>query len=152
MHISWSYLDKRKATIETIESYDDMKYIIEHTDEDIIQAESRLFGLRSPGMDGLPHADDPKAGEARLVNGIEEIDVMKERYRQAKEFMDWFTPAWEKLSEDERFVLGTFYMSRVSSESAARQVAEHFSIERTSAFQRKKRALDHLTALLYGKC
>ena len=152
MHISWNYLDKRKATIDAIEYYDDMVFIIDHTDEEIVKLTDRMVGVGSPGMDGLPHAHDPKAGENRLINTIDEIDVLKERYRQAKEYMDWFKPAWEKLAEDERFVLSACFMEPLNSEDSMRIVSRHFNIERTSVYMKKKRALDHMTALLYGKC
>ena len=151
MHISWNYLDKRKATIEAIGSYDDMAFIIEHTDEEISEVKNRMSGVGSPGMDGLPHVHNPKAGEERLVSAIDEIDLLKERYRQAEEYMAWFKPAWEQLSEDERYVLCTCFMKEVGAEDAMCLVAEHFHIERTSVYMKKKRALDHMTNLLYGR-
>ena len=150
MHISWNYLDKRKATIDAVESYDDMVFIIEHTDEEIIKLTDRMVGVGSPGVDGLPHAHDPKAGENRLINTIDEIDVLKERYRQAKEYMEWFKPAWEKLSEDEQYILELFHINR--SARAVEMAADHFGIDRSSVYPKKKRALDHFQTLLYGKC
>ena len=148
-HISWSFLDKKKASIDAIEAFDKMQFIIDHTDEDIINAQSKLYGLGGSGMDGLPHGHDVKAGENRIVSGIDEIDVMKERYRQAMEYMDWFKPAWEKLSEDERYVLEAFYMD--GTENAAALISDYFRIERSSAYNKKNRSLDHLTMMLYGK-
>ena len=150
MHISWSFLDKRKATIEAIESYDDMAFIIDHTDEDIAEVKSRMLGVGSPGTDGLPHAHDPKAGEERLVNALDEIDLMKERYRQAVEYMEWFKPAWAKLSEDEQYILEAFFIDKVPD--AMDDVGKHFNIEKSSVYVKKKRALDHMALLLYGKC
>ena len=35
MNIVWQYLDKRAAAINALKDYSSMKYIIEHTDEDI---------------------------------------------------------------------------------------------------------------------
>lgn len=148
-HISWSFLDKKKASIDAIVAFDKMQFIIDHTDEDIINAKSKLYGLGGSGMDGLPHGHDVKAGENRIVSGIDEIDVMKERYRQAMEYMDWFKPAWEKLSEDERYVLETFYMD--GAENAVALISDYFRIERSSAYNKKNRSLDHLTMMLYGK-
>ena len=147
MHISWSFLDKRKAAISAIESYDDMAFIIGHTDEEIAEAREKMLGMGSPGTDGLPHAHDPKAGEERLVDALAEIDLMKERYRQAVEYMAWFKPAWEKLTEDEQFCLEAFYMGDYE---AADEVAEHFKIDRSSAYRKKNRAVERLTSLLYG--
>ena len=151
-HISWNFLDKRKATIDVMESHDTMDFIIDHTDEEIKKAETKMYGLGSPGLDGIPHGHDVHSGEKRIINGIEEIDVLKERYRQAKEYKDWFEPAWNNLSEDEQYVLDAFFMGGINADDATRLVSGHFGIERTSVYMKKKRALDHLTALLYGKC
>ena len=83
---------------------------------------------------------------------IEEIDLLRERYRQACEYMAWFQPAWDALSEDDRFVLDTFFCSESKYGSgAADAVSDHFSIERSSAYRKKNRALENLTTLLYGK-
>ena len=152
MNIIWRYLDKRSATIAAVKDYDAMKFIIENTDREIVEAKEKMTGLGSPNMDGMPHAHNPKAGEERILNGIEEIDILKERYRQAVEYMTWFQPAWDELSEDEQFVLEVFYQDENSYGSyAAGVVADHFRIEHTSAHKKKNRALDHLTVLLFGK-
>ena len=94
MSILWKYLDKRNGTIQAIKDFDAMKFIIDTTDERIKSEASQMVSVRSPGMDGMPHAHDPHAGEERIVKGIEEIDILKERYRQAVEYMNWYVPAW----------------------------------------------------------
>ena len=82
----------------------------------------------------------------------EEIDVLRERYRQAVEYMNWFTPAWEQLSEEDRFCLETFYGdSSTYGSSAASYIAEYLHVEQATAYRHKNRALDRLTILLYGK-
>ena len=152
MNISWSYLDKRSATISAIKDRGNMQYIIDHTDDEIKEAKRKMGDLRSPAMDGMPHGADPGAGEDRLIAGIDEIDILKERYRQALEYMDWFVPAWEHLSDDERYVLETFYGDdNEYGSNVIYDIARHFNIEHTSAYKRKNRALDHLTTLLFGK-
>lgn len=56
------------------------------------------------------------------------------------------------LSEDERFVLQSFYWDENDSQTnAVYDVCDHFSIERSSAYDKKNRAVDHLALLLYGK-
>ena len=82
MSIIWKYLDKRSAAVDA---------------------------FSSPQLDGMPRSHNPQASEERIVKGIEEIDVLKERYRQAVEYMAWFVPAWKELTEDERYVLEAFY-------------------------------------------
>lgn len=152
MSIVWKYLDKRRGAVQAVKDYGSMRFIIENTDDEIKKVYSGMTGLGSPGMDGLPHAHDPKAGEERLVSSLDEIDVLKERYRQAMEYMAWFVPAWGSLDEDERFVLSTFYKEEAyGKESAVDIICEEYNIERSSAYNRKNRALNHLVTLLFGK-
>ena len=150
MSIMYKYLDKRAAAIAAIKDYDSMQFIIRNTDREIISERDKMVGTGSPDMDGMPHAHDPQAGEKRILQGIEEIDMLKERYRQAVEYMSWFKPAWEQLSEEERYLLEMFYMDDEES-GAVMTITAELNIERSTAYNRKNRALDHLTMLLYGK-
>ena len=129
-----------------------MKHIIDHTQEEINQVYSRMAGVGSPAIEKMPSANNPQAGEDRMIKGIEEIDVLRERLRQAKEYMAWFQPAWDALSDDDQFVLDAFFSGgNEYGAGAADTVAEHFCIERASAYRKKNRALDNLTTLLYGR-
>lgn len=152
MSIIWKYLDKRSAAVDALKDYRNMKFIIEHTDDEIKAAYEKMGGVGSPQPDGMPHAHNPHAVEDRMVKGIEEIDVLRERYRQAVEYMEWFLPAWEELSEDDRYVLDAFYSEdNEYGSSAADDIADYFGIERASAYRRKNRALAKLATLLFGK-
>lgn len=152
MSIIWKYLDKRSAAVDALKDYGSMKFIIEHTDDEIKAAYEKMGGVSSPKSDGMPHARNPHAAEDRMIKGIEKIDVLKERYRQAVEYMAWFLPAWEELSEDERYVLESFYGdSNEYGSSVIYKIADHFHIEQSSAYNKKNRALHHLTILLFGK-
>ena len=152
MSVMWKYLDKRSAAIAAIKDYASMRFIIDNTGEEIRNTNDYMVGVGGVRLDGMPHSHNPHAGEERIVNGIEEIDILKERYRQAVEYMDWFKPAWEQLSDEERYCLETFYGDANSyGNSAAATIADSFSIEQSSAYKRKNRALDHLTVLLFGK-
>lgn len=151
MSIVWKYLDKRSAAVEALKDYDSMKFIIDHTDDEIKAAYQKMGGVSSPQYDGMPHSHNPQAGEDRIIKGIEEINVLKERYRQAVEYMEWFVPAWNELTGDERYVLETFYSDTDSQTNAVYEICDHFGIERSSAYNRKNRALGKLVTLLYGK-
>ena len=152
MNIVWQYLDKRAAAINALKDYSSMKYIIEHTDEDIATLNEEMSSPASPVINGMPSTHDPKAGEKRLIACINEIDVLKERYRQALEYMDWFQPAWDALTEDEQYVLKEFYLDDEQKQiDAVYNICDHFNVERSSAYNKKNRALQHLALLLYGK-
>lgn len=151
MSIIWKYLDKRSATIAAIKDYSSMEFIIGHTDEKIKQERDKMSGLGSPKFDGMPHGHNPSAGEDRILAGIEEIDILKERYRQAVEYMEWFKPAWTQLLDEEQYVLATFYSEDFAATGAVYEICEKFNIERSSAYNKKNRALEHLQVLLFGK-
>lgn len=152
MNIVWQYLDKKAAAINALKDYSSMQYIIDHTDEEIAGIQERMNSPRSAKLTGITSVHDPKAGENKLAACIDEIDVLKERYRQALEYMNWFQPAWEALSEEERFVLQEFYLNVEHKQiQAVLNICDRFNIERSSAYNKKNRALQHLALLLYGK-
>ena len=152
MSLMWKYLDKRSATIAAIKDYDAMQFIINSTDDEIKRVHEKMCSVGSPKWDGMPRTHNPQAGEERILSGIAEIDILKERYRQAVEYMDWFKPAWEQLSDDDQYCLETFYGDgNTYGSSAAYYIAEYLHVEQPTAYKRKNRALDRLTVLLFGK-
>lgn len=152
MTIAWIYLDKRGASIDALKDYPSMEFIIQNQPEELAEAEERLVSVRSSIPTGMPRAHNPHAGEARLAASLDEIDVLKERYRRALEYMEWFQPAWDALSEDEQFVLTVFYKEDSDPQmDAVSVICEKYSIERSSAYKKKNRALARLATLLYGK-
>ena len=152
MNVIWMYLNKKDAAVNALKDYGKMKHIIDHTEEEIQRVYSRIAGVGSLAIEKMPSANNPQAGEDRMIKGIEEIDVLRERLRQAKEYMAWFQPAWDALSDDDQFVLDAFFSGgNEYGAGAADTVAEHFCIERASAYRKKNRALDNLTTLLYGR-
>ena len=129
MNIIWQYLDKRSAAVNALKDYSSMAYILAHTDEEIAQV-----------YEDTTTSPNPQSGEMRIITAIDEIDVLRERYRQAKEYMEWFQPAWDSLSEDERYVLEQFYWQE---DQNIYTICEHFGIERSSAYNKKNRAAQH---------
>jgi hypothetical protein len=150
--IAWTYLDKKSAAVEALKDYTAMEFIINNHEDTETELRERMSAVRSSTPTGMPHNHNPHAGEARLAAQIDEIDVLKERYRLALEYMEWFSPAWEKLTEDEQFVLNEFYCcSDASQTDAVYNICDRFNIERSSAYNKKNRALARLALLLYGK-
>lgn len=152
MSIAWQYLDKRNAAISALKDYESMQYILAHTPAEISSVESSMVKTDAPQLTDMPKGKcNPHSGEARIVKHIDALDVLRERYLRAQEFCEWFQPAWDGLSESERFTLSCFYPAFSGSEDPIGAVCEHFHIERSSAYKKKDRALAHLALLLYGK-
>jgi len=151
MNIVWLYLDKKMATINALKDYSNMEYIIEHTDEDIAAIHEKIESPVGTFPTGMPKACNTKALEDRLVSEIDEIDVLKERYRQALEYMKWFKPAWESLGVDDKYILKVFFENEGSKTEAVANIGEKLFLERAQVYRRKEKALNQLALLLYGK-
>jgi hypothetical protein len=152
MTIAWIYLDKKSAAVDALKDYSGMAYIVQNHQDDMEEVRAKITALPSAMPDGLPRAHDPHAGEARLAASLDEIDVLKERYRRALEYMEWFRPAWDALSEDEQFVLSEFYLNDNDRQiDVIANICDRFHIERSSAYNKKNRALARLALLLYGR-
>ena len=84
MNIIWQYLDKRSAAVNALKDYSSMAYILAHTDEEIAQVHEDTTTLGSPTFTDMPGGSpNPQSGEMRIITAIDEIDVLRERYRQA---------------------------------------------------------------------
>lgn len=152
MTIAWIYLDKKTAAIDALKDYSSMEYIIQNHPDDVADVRDRMMALPSGVPTGLPRQKDPHAVETRLASSLDEIDVLKERYRRALECMEWFRPAWDALTDDEQFVLSEFYLNDDCKQiDSIGNICDRFHIERSSAYNKKNRALAHLALLLYGR-
>lgn len=149
--ITWRYVDRRAAAINALRDYQTMEAIIESTPDDLKAIEANLPSLSSPILDGSRRAFNPTAVEDKILNHLERIDNRTRKYLQAKDYMAWFNPAWQALNDDERWMLEVFYLSEDEQRNAVDDICEHFAIERSSAYNKKNRALERFAALLYGR-
>ena len=151
MNIMWKYLDKRSATIAAIKDYDSMAFIIKSTEEKIERANDKLTSA-GPKLSPIPSVHDPKATEKKILNVVDEINILQERYNEAQEYMAWFRPAWAQLVEEEQYILRTFYAAENNYGcNAAYEIADKLHIEQAATYKRKNRALSRLQVLLYGR-
>ncbi|MBS3937609.1 MAG: hypothetical protein KGZ50_03400 [Peptococcaceae bacterium] len=150
MNIVWHYLDKKTAAVNALRDYSNMEFIIEHTDESIAAIYAKVESPRSSLPTGMPKVYNRTASENRLASCIDEIDILKERYRQALEYMEWFKPAWEMLDDASRFILHEFFVRHITKTEAVLNISEKLHIERSWVYKRKEEALRQLTLLLYG--
>ncbi len=140
-----------KSTIRALCNYDSMKFIVSDTPRKIREVEDAAATVHSPVIDGMPKIHNNNAHEEKLLDAIEITDIYARRYYVAIKFMKWFEPAWQHLSENDRFILHEFYMTGAQEKCiAVYTIMDHFSIERSSAYNKKNRAVQHLATLLFG--
>lgn len=151
MNVIVKYFNKRQGTIEALEDYSAMQAILDNTDQHIRESYEKLENISSPQLTGLPGAHNPKSGEERLVTGLDDITLLRERYADAKNYMEWFKPAWEALEEDAKFILKVCYLGGAPKGDAIEEICDRFHVERTTAYNKKNKALRQLAVLLFGK-
>lgn len=152
MTIPWMYLDKRAASIGAVKDFPLMRHILDNYSDDIGESKAHLTTMHKPVLGGMPGAINPKAHESHLVSTLDLIDVIEKRYAQAIEYMAWFLPAWNALSEEERHLLTMFYEQKEKSIAVViKDLCEELGYERSSVYRMRDKALDHITLLLYGK-
>ena len=151
MTIAWIYLDKKTAAVDALKDYASMEFIIQNHRGDLEEVRTKMTSLPSASVSRISKESDPKAGESRLAASLDEIDVLKERYRRALEYMEWFQPAWDSLTDDERYVLSEYFLRDDLKTNAIHNICERFSLERSAAYKRKDTALTKIALLLYGK-
>ena len=150
MLIAWKYLDKTNATITAMRDYDSMRFIINNTPEEIKEVYEIMSAPRSANLTGIPSVYNPKVGEDKLAEQIDKLDLLRERYSTAVEYMAWFESAWGTLTDNEKYILREFYMgASLRSGATARLMTELNYTERHIERLRSK-ALKHLQILLYG--
>lgn len=150
MEIIRRYFDKRSATINAIKDYPTMKWIIDNTKEDVLNAWEDMTSPKGLNFESIGGTNNPKAGEDRIVKLIDKVTLYEERFNSAKKYMDWFKPAWENLNEDDRFVLTVFYHKDMKAEEVIDELSKKYFIEKSSVYKKKNRAIDNLKLMLFG--
>jgi hypothetical protein len=148
--IAWKYINKTAATIATIRDYDDMAAIIENTPDEIKLLRENMTSPRSPNMSGMPSTHNPQSGEEKLVAQIDRLNLMEERYRTAREYMDWFKPAWSELAEREQRILRECYMADSLRNGARFRLAEELHYSERHIDNLRDKALRRIQTLLFG--
>lgn len=146
-----SYLDLKKATVNAICDYPSMQFIIDNTSDEIKAKYDQMMRLSSPSYSDMPRVVDHRSSTQKMNDTLADIDLLRERYQQARQYMAWFVPAWNELTNDERYILNTFYINEETKTEAVYCICDYFGIERSSAYRYKDKAVEHLSTLLYGK-
>ena len=150
MNVAWMYLDKKAAAIKAIKDFYCMEQIIRNYESSIEEARTRMTTHGSSVITTKKPSGAESPAETRIAESIDDIDVIKDRYRHALEFLSWFRPAWDALSDNERFILMSLFQSTSSRNAALYSICNKQFVTRATAYRLKDAALGRLALLLYG--
>ena len=148
--VAWRYLDKNRAVKKALRDYQRMTQIVEITPDEIKAAYMDMADPHTPSLSHTPSTHNPLAGENRLASKIDEMDVMRERYREARDYFKWFEPAWNMLTEEEQMILREFYMSGSFKSGATSRLHLRLGHCERTIDQMRGDTLHQFSVLLYG--
>ena len=148
--IAWKYLDKQQAAVNAMKDFENMTCMITLTPDEIKTIEEDMVSPRGSNIDDMPHVSNLLSHEDMMISSISKLDVLNQRYQQAVEFMSWFKPAWDTLSQEERIILSEFYLVNGKKTDAVGNLSEQLFVDRSNVYRRKDKALEHLSIMLYG--
>jgi len=151
MRVAWKYIDKTKAAIAAIQDYDNQRAIINTTPEEVKAVFDKMAAPMSARLTGMPGSRNPQAFEKKMVDGMDRMDLLHERYGWAAEYMAWFGPAWETLTDTERIIIREFYMTGSQRSGAAARLQSMLSYSDRQVDRLRGKAMSRLTVLLYGR-
>lgn len=149
--IAWKYLNKPSATVAVLQDYSTMREIINITPLETKELYDRMVSVGGRPLSGLPTSWNPQAGEERLIQSLDTLDVLQERYRQAAEYMSWFEPAWATLTDTEQLVLREFYMGDSLRSGASARLQQRLNYSERQIHRIRAQALKRMSHLLFGK-
>jgi hypothetical protein len=145
--IIWNYINKKSIAIEAIKDYKNMQKIVDSTPEKI----KSLSVLKSPKIDGMPRRQlHQQTADAQIIYYIGTADVLRKKYARAIEFLEWFTPAWISLSNQEQYILDEFYAVG-NNTGAAKRLSYALNYSEPHVYRIKDDALNKFAFLLLVK-
>jgi hypothetical protein len=151
MRVAWRYIDKATAAINVIGDYGNQRAIIDTPPEEIKASFDRPATPASSRLTGMPRSHNPHAAEERMADGIDQRDLLRDRYSEALEYMAWFEPAWKTLTDTERTVLSEFYASENLKSGACTRLQRVLNFGEAQIQRIRGKALSRLITLLFGR-
>lgn len=147
--IALKYINKNAATVAAIRDYENMRFIINNTPQEIKDVYEQMKSPRSTKLSGMPSVRNPQSGSDKLAAQIDKLDILRERYSLAIEYMAWFEPAWSNLTDAEQHVLSEFYMTDNRKSGATYRLMDEMNYSESHIERLRSNALNHLRSLLY---
>lgn len=142
------YVDTKKTTIAVLRDWHTQQFKIDSAADDIASIDAHLKRV-TPVLSATPGGSSGgNRVEERLVAGIAKKDAVMHGYAEALEYMSEFKPAWEQMTDEERYVLTVRYIE-ADRRDGVKRIMDRFFISRPEAYRRCEDALTKLSKLLY---
>ena len=130
--------------------YHNMRFVINNTPGEIKHVYEKMSAPGTPRLSAMPPVRNPQARANQWAAQFDQLDILRERYRQAIEYMAWFEPAWSSLTDTEQHILSEYYLGDKQKSSATYRLMTELSYSESHIERLRSNALNHLRSLLYG--
>jgi len=151
MSVAWKYINKPEAAIAAIGDYTNMRSIINNTPEEIKAVYEKMASPKASVLSLVPGSRNPLSALERVTDQIDQLDVLRERYSHAVDYMAWFEPAWGTLTYTEKLVLSEFYGSGNLRSGANARLQHRMNYSESHIERIKNKALARMIVLLFGR-
>lgn len=139
---------KQQITRDILKAWRDMEWKVTNGREQVEEIQTRLTSTTSHlGSTPVTGGGGNKV-ESAMAEGIHQKEIAEHGYLKACEYMDQISPCWERLTEDERYMLMVRFIDHDESEGIKR-IMNRYSIAKTEAYNRSNAALSRLAKLIF---
>lgn len=143
------YLNKERTTIDILKDWRNQEWRREHASDVVRDANDRMLALRGQNLSTTPVQGGGNSREELLCNLIDKKTVAERGRQAAEEYFAELLPAWNCLSEDERWMLTVRFVDKEYDGGGIRAIMARYHIEKTKAYDMSNAALQHLARLLF---
>lgn len=143
-----SYIDRRKTTIAILRDWNDQQWKVESGRDRVAAINDRMISI-SPRLGKEPVQGGGRKTEEMLCAAIDQKTIAEYGTAEAKKYFDEIAPCWERLTDDERFMLTARYVDNESERDGIAAIMDRYGIGKSKAFDLSSEALDRLAKLLF---
>lgn len=144
------YFDTKKTAVKILKDWRDQHWKLENAPQQISELNERLYSIKSTSSNPTPVQGGANRTEENLCVGIDKKELLQHGLEKANEFYLDVMPAWERLTDDERFCLTARFIDYAEGRGI-QQIMERYCIERSEAYRRSDAALEHFSSILFWR-
>lgn len=150
-HIANRFVDWTGATIKAIKCYKDMRYCIEASQDKLRDLTDRMESPKGSKLSDMPRSSGGNKTEDAWVGCIDGKITIEHKLKEARSYMEWFCPAWNRLTETEKILLEERFINKnYSTDSWINSARTRVNYEKTQLYEKSNEAVERLKIMLFA--
>lgn len=147
------YIDFIATTKKILRDYEDKIWQLEQYKKQIKEIDGDMTSAKNKVLSSVRVSGGSSQSEDVLVKKLDKKILLEKALKDVNYYANTFLPAWERLNDDERFLLTERYIKkRPRYGDWTMAIKNKLYLERSAAYDHADEALKRLTRLLWGRC